>query len=577
MKLYRLQINTPFRSLPVGFEIYFLRDFDQSAMWDFMPYCLVGRNGSGKSNVLEAIAAIFYHIECTYLENHPEGFDKDEENPDGFDSTKCSPDAFELEYYIPISIELIKKTAAELGSKQSDENVYAHIFIRKQIGERPSIEWLNRAEYDPNGEINLNRTEVRQLTPQYIVGYSSGENEILSLPFFKMRFIHFDEYTYRLINQYGYSAPEGRLVYIDSTYSQAVFLTNYLMQDPSVLRPIYDTLGIESILDFRIIINRKIAVEEKVNGLFDSQHFDSEHFATEASIKTYQLTPQVDDDIERLRKCATAYYDAPDGSLYLDYFINDATKSLFQFHFENDPLRLFQTFQTLLTLNLYDVSFELKQDLYQSDSLYVNETVPVLASDKRVMRFKELTIKKKGLPHYIASKSLSDGEHQYLHAMGLCLLFKNTNTLFLLDEPETHFNPDWRAKFISTLRDCLRDENKVYLRDLLITSHSPFIISDCKPENVLIFKRDEGPNTERVTYTRPDFNTFGASVNFITLRIFGKMETIGSYANSTIKDLEKRLEAGEEGSGLINEANRILGDSVEKIIFINKVLDSQKQ
>lgn len=578
MKLHRLQINTPFRSLPAGFEIYFLRDFDQAAMWDFMPYCLVGRNGSGKSNVLEAIAAIFYHIECTYLENHPEGFDKDEDNPNGFDSTKCTPDAFELEYYIPIPIELIKKTVAELGSKQLDENVYAHIFIRKRIGERPSIEWLNRSEYDPNGEINLNRTEVRQLTPQYIVGYSSGENEILSLPFFKMRFIHFDEYAYHLINQYGYNAPEGRMVYMDNSFSQAVFLTNYLMQDPSVLIPIYDTLGIESIKTFRIIINRNISIEERNEEELESEDIvDDIESGIVFPRKHHKLTPQVNEDIELLLKCTTAYYDAPDGSLYLDYFINDATKSLFQFHFEKDPLRLFQTFQTLLTLNLYDVSFELKRELYQSDSLYVNETVPVLASDKRVMRIKELTIEKKGLPERILSKSLSDGEHQFLHAMGLCLLFKNTNTLFLLDEPETHFNPDWRARFISTLRNCLHDESKVYLRDLLITSHSPFIISDCKPENVLIFKRDEESNTDRVTYKRPDFNTFGASVNFITLRIFGKKETIGSYANSTIKDLEERLEAGEEGSSLIDEANRILGDSVEKIIFINKVLDTQKQ
>ncbi|KEM52370.1 hypothetical protein AD47_5049, partial [Escherichia coli 6-319-05_S4_C3] len=32
------------------------------------------------------------------------------------------------------------------------------------------------------------------LLPQYVLGYSSGENEILSLPFFKMRFVQFDEY-----------------------------------------------------------------------------------------------------------------------------------------------------------------------------------------------------------------------------------------------------------------------------------------------------------------------------------------------------------------------------------------------
>ena len=31
-------------------------------------------------------------------------------------------------------------------------------------------------------------------------------------------------------------------------------------------------------------------------------------------------------------------------------------------------------------------------------------------------------------------------------------------TLFLFDEPETHFNPDWRSKFVSIINDALFDE-----------------------------------------------------------------------------------------------------------------------
>src|SRR5690606_7169223 len=125
-----------------------------------------------------------------------------------------------------------------------------------------------------------------------------------------------------------------------------------------------------------------------------------------------------------------------------------------------------------------------------------------------IMRFKHFDIEKEKVGKSLLSKSLSDGEHQFLHAMGLCLLFKNTNSLFLLDEPETHFNPDWRAKFISILRDCLKTDGSdhAYLRELLITSHSPFIISDSHEENVLIFRKND--DTGVVTVERPDFNTF---------------------------------------------------------------------
>lgn len=85
-------------------------------------------------------------------------------------------------------------------------------------------------------------------------------------------------------------------------------------------------------------------------------------------------------------------------------------------------------------------------------------------------------------------KELSDGEHQLLHSLGLCLLFRETNSLFLLDEPETHFNPHWRASFITRMRQCLCNTENVE-QEMLITTHTPFLISDSKPEKYWFFLR----------------------------------------------------------------------------------------
>lgn len=89
----------------------------------------------------------------------------------------------------------------------------------------------------------------------------------------------------------------------------------------------------------------------------------------------------------------------------------------------------------------------------------------------------------------ILSKSLSDGEHQFLHTIGLSLIYKNTSSLFLLDEPETHFNPDWRAKYISVLEKCFKGDNQS--PEILISSHSPFIVSDTKRNHVLILDKNK--------------------------------------------------------------------------------------
>jgi restriction system-associated AAA family ATPase len=220
------------------------------------------------------------------------------------------------------------------------------------------------------------------------------------------------------------------------------------------------------------------------------------------------------------------------------------------------------------------VSERTKIELYRSDSLYLNETIPLPASDERIMRFKDFEIQKEGVASKIYGKSLSDGEHQLVHTIGLCLLFRHEPTLFLLDEPETHLNPDWRASYISTLRAALEADpaTKNVMREVLLTSHSPFIISDCRQENVFVFEKEDGI----VGWHHPEFKTFGASSNAITIRVFRQKESIGDYAAFQLNDLHRRLAEGEDPDELIASADDLLGDSVEKILFIDSALNRKE-
>jgi restriction system-associated AAA family ATPase len=170
---------------------------------------------------------------------------------------------------------------------------------------------------------------------------------------------------------------------------------------------------------------------------------------------------------------------------------------------------------------------------------------------------------------------LSDGEHQLIHTIGLCLLFRHESALFLLDEPETHLNPDWRASYISTLRAALEADSatKNVMREVLLTSHSPFIISDCRQDNVLVFEKNPDGKVE---WDFAKFNTFGASSNAITIRVFGQKETIGDYALDKLNDLRQRLQDNESPDALIDEVGKELGDSVEKVLFINQALDKKE-
>jgi restriction system-associated AAA family ATPase len=194
------------------------------------------------------------------------------------------------------------------------------------------------------------------------------------------------------------------------------------------------------------------------------------------------------------------------------------------------------------------------------------------------MRFEDLVLKKSGVDEPIYARSLSDGEYQFLHSLGLCLLYRDTNSLFLLDEPETHFNPDWRSQFITRLRECFKSGDPKVRREVLITTHTPFLVSDSLPEQVLVIDKSDGV----VKVTRPDYNTLGASINKITMKTFGKRETIGGFAQQKLEELKQRFEAAKaeasdaEKSALIDEINEQLGDSVEKVLLIKTILDSMK-
>lgn len=572
MKLLRLKITDPkgFRSLQAGFEHYFRTPWELQEDQGFAPFVLAGPNGSGKSNLLEVLAAIFFQLEVLRVRRSflP---------ANGFQDDRGSPDGFELEYLIRIPEESGIPCTAPV----------AQVRVVKELERSPTITWLNRGEFGSDNLASISEDERDWLLPQHVVGYSSGENQILSLPFFKMRFVQFDEYWNALKNQFSYPGkPETRLAYLDSSFSQAILLCNLLFLDPDAPNPFLENIGIEALKEFRIIIRRSIPLSPAQADDFNLANNGQNHPAVikDPDTNTFTLNlmglleadarsaENFDPIVTRLKRCATcSFVDENTDTLYLDYYVNYATRNAFQDNFDRSPIVLFQAFQVLLALNLYSVSEPLKSDLYRSNSHYVSETVPTLASDERIMRFKFVKFSKEGVDHPSMLKSLSDGEHQLLHSLGLCLLFKHTNCLFLLDEPETHFNPDWRANFATRVRQCFDGSEDSH--EVLITTHTPFLISDSKPDKVLVFSKGNG----QVTIAKPGYNTLGASINKITMNTFNKRETIGRYAQSILEGLRKRFEEGEDGQQIVTELNQQLGDSVEKMLLIKTILDRNER
>ena len=359
MKLLRFEITDPngFRSLQAGFEHQFRTEWELQQDYGFAPFVCAGPNGSGKSNLLEVLGAIFFQLEVLRVRRSflPESFLYDEdENPHGFQDGDGSPNGFELEYLIRVPSEF----------RKSDSPEFARVAISKKIGQSPKINWLNQADFKSDNPDAISERERDFLLPQYVLGYSSGENEILSLPFFKMRFIQFDEYWHALKTQLSYSGrPETRLAYLDSSFSQAILLCNLLFQDAETLILFREDVGIEHLKKFRIIIKRSIEVSSDI-----AEGFGTENPAlstdTETGVRRVNLIKLLEADkdsadnfdpiVTRLKRCATcSYEDESTDTLYLDYFVNEATKEAFRENFDQSPVVLFQALQVYLRWRLW--------------------------------------------------------------------------------------------------------------------------------------------------------------------------------------------------------------------------------
>lgn len=317
------KLNKPFRSLANGLEVNFLREWNIEQAMTFHPYCLVGRNGSGKSNLLEALAAIFYHIECLHLKNVPEKFRTVEaegtDRIDGYyDPKVCTPDAFELEYLIVPPIDLFDSTMLkELNEKHIKDYYFARSSITKKTEESPEIRCLNiESLNEDDGTVSNNR--LPKLLPKFIIGYSSGLNETLSLPFNKMRLLNYDEYAQIVSKDDHYSErPEGRMMFLDEQYTQAIALSLFIFFEDDQLLALKEEIGLTGIRRFRIIIRRFHRIKHSLaRWMVSAEGRDSDHPLYGTDELTCKLQGYVDEDdeeqlrlIDRLIKCATCTYE----------------------------------------------------------------------------------------------------------------------------------------------------------------------------------------------------------------------------------------------------------------------------
>jgi predicted ATPase len=152
-------------------------------------------------------------------------------------------------------------------------------------------------------------------------------------------------------------------------------------------------------------------------------------------------------------------------------------------------------------------------------------------------------------------EELSSGQKAYLDMFSRLvyisnqLRFSNAETIILLDEGEIYLHPEIQIKFIYSLLELLNrffKSNKIHL---ILTSNSPFIISDIPNTNIIYLENNRlsNINTENL-------RTLGANINVLLVNSFFMNDgTIGKYALNKINLILENLLKLEEENEIIDE------------------------
>lgn len=124
--------------------------------------------------------------------------------------------------------------------------------------------------------------------------------------------------------------------------------------------------------------------------------------------------------------------------------------------------------------------------------------------------------------------SLSDGQRAFLYRYAIINLLKyeDQRCLLLLDEPETYFNEYWKSYFLYLVYETLKDKP----HDVFISTHSAMLLTDAKPEEVhRLINTPQG-----ACHYRPQINTYGVNVVDIGKYLFMMESDIGNRSKSEI-------------------------------------------
>ncbi|KFX02026.1 AAA family ATPase [Pectobacterium carotovorum] len=441
-------------------------DFDQ----EHWVTVVIGWNGTGKSNVLEALAIIFRDLIAK----------------------KRSPVfAFQLSYRMGAG-DSLRYIHIDADPDREKESFIIHVATDAEAHGKGTLAPF----LDGEGDVSALRGRVIKFStflnagveylPRYVFSYYSGESSRMHEIFRP----YLESYDSKLRN--GEDPGLKRLFYAMPVHSQFVLLAFLIQQSDIVRNFLNEHLGLdpdEGIESVLFVLRQPPWKSKAPDG--DSRFWNARGVVRDFLSRLYDIALA---PIEVSRRVSTSIWNKE--TLQFKYlYIKDI-----------DALRRLVGSQA---------PAEFFRDL---ESTYVSELIEEV----------RIRVRLKKNEGYVTFRELSEGEQQLLTVLGLLCFTAEDESLFLLDEPDTHLNPRWSVDYISYLKQFIASGTKQEeTSHILLTTHNPLAIAELDREQVQILRMVKENEQRRVVACYPEMAPRGMGyAAIVTSDMFGIASTL---------------------------------------------------
>jgi len=447
-------------------------------------HALIGQNGTGKSNLIEALITIFRDVDL----DREACFDYTLEYNIRGHAVRIEADSTKQKRPF---VWVDGKAESQGYLLKNRELLPAHIFAYYS-GRNERIEALfqeHQRRFNQRQEITTDEV----LSEDLLENFTASETDIRAIEEAKRR-------RESRLKQAGDDRLR-RLFYCRGGHSQLVLLACLLSDDP-VFQKVLKNLHIESLESALFVLKEPHRLREKRR----SSKFDEQELNEGDPRFWYARGNVVSEFLDKLWQVAWAPIEQ-EATKQIDFRgRTEKQKQLYLFVPSQDKLK-----QLGELVGGTDSFFRYAEGAYIGD----------LIDEVRI------TVKKRD-EHggKVSFTQLSEGELQMLTVLGLMRITREDHCLFLLDEPDTHLNPIWKLRYFDDIEGVLTSDEDALTQgesQILITTHDPMMVGSLKREQVHILRRD-GQHT---VVDIPDEHPQGMGVTgLLKSELFGLSSTL---------------------------------------------------